>query len=393
MKINEIGRSIGMLCLISSAFFSVSGCSDGTAATLPAAVEQAQLQPGQLLTAEPATEYPALNNANNFLITYVSTSWNGHNTVVSGQIAVPKTPPPAGGYPVMSFGYGVRGQADNCAPSNALVGDRGNYDSFLNEWVKRGYAVLRTDYEALGTPGARSNGHGRSNANTIGDIVSAAHALSDKLSNDWVAVGHSQGGGAAVWTAGLKPVVGGKYTLKGAVAISPTGPGIPLFMDDVVNGKPVSDGAQGFIPIVVLSAKVIDPTIDLSSLVTPQMQPTFDAMRTLCTVPPIAGLQPGQYLKPGPSYDAVAKFARAQDPSFLEIKVPLSIVQGLSDETTVTPESTRAMVKSLCSRSALINYKEYAGQTHRGVIPVAQEDILGFTALALGGNAPRTPCT
>ena len=32
-----------------------------------------------------------------------------------------------------------------------------SYDSpLLNAWLKAGYAVVRTDYEGLGTPGART---------------------------------------------------------------------------------------------------------------------------------------------------------------------------------------------------------------------------------------------
>jgi len=394
MAIGKLSRHLALLTLVSIAGLSISGCIDDSAAAVdsssPPTVDTppaglVDLKPGQLLTAERVNGFPALDNADNFLVTYVSTSWTGRNTIVSGQIAIPRTPAPPDGYPVMSYGYGVRGQISSCAPSNAFSGD----NSYFDAWIKRGYAVLRTDYEAFGTPGRRSNGNGVSNANTMADIVTAAHALDYKLRNDWIATGQSQGGGATVWATGIQAMAGGLYKLKGAIATSPTGPGIPLFMDDVVRGKPVAPSAQSFVAIVAMSAKVVDPSIDLDNLVAPEMKPIFAAMQKECFPSPIPGLQPGQYLKPGADYDKVAKFAKDQDPSNLTMQAPIFILQGLDDATTVTPPTTRAMVKALCSRSPSVYYKEYAGQGHPGPAKYQIEEILDFAESALAGTAPN----
>ena len=48
---------------------------------------------------------------------YHSQSIQGKDIPVTGLIAVPTTPPPAGGYPVVSWAHGTSGIADTCAPS------------------------------------------------------------------------------------------------------------------------------------------------------------------------------------------------------------------------------------------------------------------------------------
>src|SRR4051794_25148715 len=87
----------------------------------------------------------------NRLLLYSSTSTAGRAVPVSGDIAVPKGKAPKGGWPVVTWAHGTTGIADACAPS--IIGTQANYDSpLLNRWLKAGYAVVRTDYEGLGTP-------------------------------------------------------------------------------------------------------------------------------------------------------------------------------------------------------------------------------------------------
>ena len=88
----------------------------------------------------------------NTLLLYRSTAVDGSTVAVSGDVAIPKGRAPKGGWPVISWAHGTVGIADACAPSK--VGTQANYDSpLLNRWLKAGYAVVRTDYEGLGTPG------------------------------------------------------------------------------------------------------------------------------------------------------------------------------------------------------------------------------------------------
>ncbi|HKU96299.1 MAG TPA: alpha/beta fold hydrolase [Vineibacter sp.] len=348
------------------------------------------VHPGQLITAVTRTANPLPDAAENFTISYISTSFDGRNTVVYGRVALPKTPAPQNGYPVISWANGTTGFAPQCAPSLMSTYP----DAYLNEWVKRGYAVLRTDYEGWGASGPRPVIHGRSNAAAVADIVTAAHHLTDKLSNDWIAVGHSEGGGAVLWAAALNKRPADKYPLKAAIAIAPIGPGILKFMDDAAGGAFVHQAAQPFISVTVLGAQVVDPSINLNDLVADPMMAQVAEARTKCLADlvKLPQLPKGQYLKAGDAYAKLARFVREQDASSLTLGVPALIIQAQDDKTTVTPDTTGQMIKSLCSRGASVTYKQYEGQGHSSVIGASREDALGFAEAAFAGRLPAGRC-
>ena len=92
----------------------------------------------------------------------------------------------------------------------------------LNLWVKRGWAVVKTDYEGLGTPGPHPYLAGASAARGTIDIVTAARHLHPGIGRRWAVMGHNQGGHAALFTASLAPArAPAIYYLTGAEAIAP----------------------------------------------------------------------------------------------------------------------------------------------------------------------------
>src|SRR3954453_18317492 len=115
---------------------------------------------GDLIWARKLTGADALSGARlNELVLYRSISSAGKPIAVSGTVSLPKGKPPKGGWPVISYAHGTTGIADACAPTRdtgkATVTPLNLYiDPLLERWLKAGYAVVRTDYEGLGTPGA-----------------------------------------------------------------------------------------------------------------------------------------------------------------------------------------------------------------------------------------------
>jgi pimeloyl-ACP methyl ester carboxylesterase len=346
--------------------------------------------PGQVVNVQAQTRSLLTESSQRWMVSYITTSHSGQSTVVQGLIDLPKTPPPAGGYPVVSWGTGTTGVAPQCAPSLAASPSRLEYQNLL---LKQGYAVLRTDYEGWGAFAGRPDLEGRSNAYAMADLVTAAHALPIQLSKEWIAAGHSQGGGAVIWVASMKERTPA-YPLKAAVALAPTGPGVLKFLNDVVDGQPVSAGAQPFVAITALATKVADPSLDLDKLTHPAMKPQIEAAKTTC----IGGLfgmpvlAPGQYLKKGPEFDKMVKFFAAQDPTQLKLQVPVFIAQGEKDQTTVTPPTTRQMMGALCGKGARIQYKEYAGEDHGSVIMASSADSLRFISSVLSNQTPANDC-
>lgn len=382
-SVHKLMQHMRRLTALACTSLAISACLPALASALPA--------PGSLVTATPDRLHGLREASRNLVISYVSSSFDGSNATVFGHVAIPKTPPPVGGYPVIAWANGSTGLAPQCMPSASVEGTR---DLYLNEWVRRGYAVVRTDYAGWGAAGPVPDLHGRSNAENLIDAVTAAHSLDVRLRNDWIAVGHSKGGGAVLWAAGLPDRSRGKYPLRGSIAIAPVGPGVLKFMTGVANGENVAPSALPFVALTALSAKALQPGIDLQSLTSAQLQPQLDALRSSCladvfSLPP---LPPGNYLKRGAAFDEYARLFAAEDASNLALRVPVSIIQAENDETTVTPDTTAQMVRSLCRRGASVRFSQYAGQDHDSVITASKADAFEFASTALAGGMQKNNC-
>ena len=103
-------------------------------------------------------------------------------------------------------------------------------------------------------------------------------------------------------------------------------------------------------------------------------------------------LQPGQYLSKGADFDKLARFLQQQDPSQLTLQVPVAIMQGEKDETTVTPPTTKLMIRALCSKGARVHYKEYADETHGSVVQASAKESLRFLDAVFKGEPTANDC-
>lgn len=347
----------------------------------PAAASIQEFKPGQLVTVNTLPQHRLADAAASYSFAYISTSPSGEAVVTYGSLSLPQGAQPVGGFPVLAWAPGTSGVAPQCAPS---LGEGDYAQPFLNEWVKRGYAVVQTDYSGWGQTTPRPVLHGRSNADAVINAVTAAHSISKQLSNDWIIAGHSEGGGTALWGAGTESATKGPYKLRGAIAYAPTGPGVADFFTYVLNGGEIPQGPQPFIAITALGAKAVDSSINLDNLVAPQMQPQLEATKKACLgdLHEFPQLQPGQYLQKGPDADKLMQYLRAQDPSQLTMNVPVVIYQGGKDETTVTPPTTKKMIGDLNARDAAITYREFPNADHVEVIPAAQDTGEPFTFAA-----------
>lgn len=158
-------------------------------------------------------------------LTYRSRSLNGDDIVVSGALLKPKGKAPKGGWPVVSWGHGSSGTSDQCAPSTTANKDGKvdlyGYSGFIVELLKAGYAVAATDYEGLGTPGEHPYIVADSEGRGMIDAVRAAIQAEPSLSKSWFAVGHSQGGQAAIAAGELSKTWGRGLDFRGTVGMAP----------------------------------------------------------------------------------------------------------------------------------------------------------------------------
>ncbi|WP_434379702.1 lipase family protein [Melittangium boletus] len=312
----------------------------------------------------------------NELVVYVSESVHGQAIAVSGLIALPHTPAPTGGYPVISWAHGTIGSADVYAPSRDFEGSAAHpYNAFphvlLNKFLDRGWAVVMTDYEGLGTEGPHPYLLGKSEARGILDIVRAARHLHPELSDQFAIVGHSQGGQAALFGAHFAPEWTPELTLRGVAALAPASAIGELVKLACL--KPEPDGGNAFVALFVAGALAGDPDIDRAQVLTPEANAVFAHVEERCRVElsqtdswgKLAG---PQLLRQEESASRTALFKQfeAMHPN-LVIQAPIRISQALSDQR-VNAALTAILVEqlSLTNGAGHVEYRPYlrVSQTH-----------------------------
>ncbi|KAL8768741.1 MAG: hypothetical protein Q9209_005159 [Squamulea sp. 1 TL-2023] len=160
-------------------------------------------------------------------IIFQSEDFNGSLVPVSAFIQWPYSPRVVanGTYPIVAWAHGTSGAFPACAPSHFR--NLANDFSAPFTLALQGYVVVAPDYAGLGVPrtaDGRPTIHqylaSQAAANDLLYAVEAAQSAFPQLSEGFVVMGHSQGGGAA-WAAAERqakiPVAG----YLGAVVISP----------------------------------------------------------------------------------------------------------------------------------------------------------------------------
>ncbi len=338
--------------------------------------------------------------AGTWAVGYTSADHDGEPTRVTGTVALPDGPPPPGGWPVLSWAHGTTGVADPCAPSRDTVdGPAHDYlglvDETLDEWVADGYAVVRTDFEGLGTPGPHPYLHGDSAANAMVDLVRAARDLDPAVGRDWFAMGHSQGGHAALFAAAREPQRR-DVRLRAAVPIAPGGIGVTgtvTFYRDHPDEEAVA-AALPFLPILLLGAAAADDRVDPDALLTDEAAPLLTAARTGCmdTVrKAAAGVDPTALFRPDADLSPVTRYFATQEPATVTPRVPTLIAQGTADALAPKPATDR-LVDTLCERYPMIDYAVYEGSGHRETVADSLPDVRRFVAALRAGDRPDTHC-
>lgn len=172
---------------------------------VPASVAAETRAAGDVVTSR-AISAPGFFYANVWSITYRSTSATGTAITVSGTVIVPKGA--SASTPVVAYAPGTHGLGDQCAPSRHLEAGDETEGLLIHQYATRGFAVVVTDYEGIGTPGEHSYMAGRSEGNVTLDAVRAALKLPGtglSATTKVAIVGYSQGGHAAGWAAQLAP--------------------------------------------------------------------------------------------------------------------------------------------------------------------------------------------
>ncbi|MDT5152654.1 MAG: hypothetical protein QOI01_4387 [Mycobacterium sp.] len=261
-------------------------------------------QPGDLIRSEPSrlvlepSGQLGAYMATGTRIMYRSTDTHGRPDAVTGTYFEPDNPwPGRGPRPLISLAVGTYGQGDQCAPSrlfNQGIHYSTGFDitygyeqGFVATMVARGFAVVVTDYEGLGTPGVHTYLNRASGGHAVIDAARAAHRLPGTSLDPRGPVafwGYSQGGGASAAAVELAPTYAPELDLVGAWAGAP-----PADSSDVL---PFADGSilAGAIGYVLNGIIAAYPEADapIHDTLTPRGEELLDKTKDQCTVQTLA---------------------------------------------------------------------------------------------------------
>lgn len=326
----------------------------------------------------------AIKGAINRLVLYRSSTGSGEHVAVSGIVSVPRGAPPRGGWPVVSWAHGTTGIADSCAPSvTPETAPVSRYPQvLLRPWITAGYAVVRTDYQGLGTPGVHEYLVGRSEGRAVLDIVRAARRLDLHVSRRVVLVGHSQGGHAALWAATLAPTWTPGLTVLGTVAIAPAShiETQARSVTALTEPGPLSSLAG----LIMRGLDAARPAVGVRSVLSAAARELYPETKRKCLEALYAkrswgGLAPAELFRSGASLRRLEHALGASDPEHLTMNGRVRVVQGLADDI-VFPAFTDRLVASYRDRGVRVSVRTYPGQGHSEVLPVAAGGINAWIA-------------
>jgi pimeloyl-ACP methyl ester carboxylesterase len=373
----------------------------------------ADKQNGEIFASEPMTVTEPLQRASSqaLRIMYRSQGVGGQPVAVTGFLLIPRGDPPSGGWPVVAWAHGTAGVGPNCAPSrypNLYITN--TYAPLIERLLLDGFAVVGTDYPGLGFPDQlHPYVQQEPEANSVIDSVTAARHLSPQLSPRWFAVGHSQGGQAAL-AAGESAPRGSGLQFLGTVSIAPASHGQQIIA--LIGGLRPADGfpfylEAAYASLVAVSATLFDPSLQYTDLLSPELAAQIPAAKQMCLVdletgglatylmkldPPLPNesvLNPSWASNPG-----IQRFAASINPATQRSAGPILLVQGLSD-AAVPPSATDALNGELCNLGDVVQYRTYPGEDHDTILNPggqAYSAIVQWLKDRLQGSPPPQTC-
>ena len=320
---------------------------------------------------------------------YQSKTLNGTLVPVSGFILWPYAAHShGGGRPFVAWAHGTSGTSKECAPSN-IQNLWYNFQG-LYELAIYGYVVVATDYaglgvsqDALGNSIIHEYATGPAQANDLFYSISAAQQAFPDLSEEFVAMGHSEGGGAA-WAFAEKVVAEPLPGYLGSVALSPF-----TRILDLPPGEPI-------IPAILL---FLVPNLQRNfGPFAPEDIFTSEGMRSLEILTRLDGCTTIVYqlvgpnlLKPGwQNNTAIQKYQKAAAVGRKAINGPLLIIQGGADPI-INSSTVEAAINDTVQEipSSQIEYHLLPNVTHTPTMYAGLPIYLDWINSRFAGEPPK----
>ena len=324
------------------------------------------------------------------LMTYKMLGVDNKEVMATALVFVPKTPEPANGWPIVAWAHGTTGVADKCAPSQqGLNGTQ----YLLQKLLAAGYVVVAPDYEGLGEPSGKESHpflNLKSEAYSITDAVVATRNYLDKqgkkTARQWVTVGHSQGGHAALGAAQYASRAQLDY--KGTVAIAPASNLAAILLGGeaaVANYPaniqiPVLASLDTFTSLIVAGLQGHNVSVSYNDVFKPDTAKIAPIAETECSSTVGDDLGEGMEIYAAKNSNSLMGYGRNQDnfmnlpvisnfltkdsqPLLTKVSTPVIIYQGEKD-ATVPKAATDLLKASAEAKGTKIEYKTDPEWTH-----------------------------
>jgi pimeloyl-ACP methyl ester carboxylesterase len=348
-------------------------------------------QPGDIIRARPLAT--TIDGARAWQVLHWSRTAEDRPVAVSATVFAP-TADAAPPRPVLAWAHGTTGMGDQCSLSAELDAGSAPEQALVALGVGRGMTVVVPDYQGLGTPGDHAYLVGQAEGRNVLDGIRAATRLegsgatADSRSVVW---GHSQGGGAAAFTAELQPTYAPDVHLVGAAV------GAPASDLTAASGSgPVDPAYRGFLMMVVVGMRAGYPSLAADdSLLSPDGRQALTEVDTQCLGDALGAfrdrdprmLLAGLPIDQSRWHDALEANRAGDRPT----DVPIFIYHG-ADDPLVPPALSAQLLERYCALGVTASRTVYPGTNHTSVIAAALDDITGYLSARLEGVPAPSDC-
>jgi pimeloyl-ACP methyl ester carboxylesterase len=348
---------------------------------------------GVLIKAEPFTRgVPA--GVKGWRILYTTTRPGGKPAVASA-LVLASSAAFAGPRPVIAWAHGTTGIEAGCAPS--LMTAPFGLVPALEPALAEGWVVVATDYTGLGTAGGHAYLDGDDEARAVLDSVRAARGIKDVAQSDQAVVwGHSQGGGAALWTGIAAPAYAPDVKLVGVAAFAPASdlPALAQQTKGTMFGKIVASYMLSGFSAAYADVKRGDYAGPWSALWSGDMAGRcLGEAGTLLTVAETKLLPAGGIYKRDPTSGPLGARLTQNIPD-KPIIAPVLIAQGRADDL-VLPGIQTGYVTRRCAAGQPIDYRTYPGRDHISLVtpdsPLIGQ-LMAWTEARFAGQPAAANC-
>ena len=330
--------------------------------------------------------------ADSQLMTYKMLGVNGKEVQATSLVFTPKTAAPANGWPIVVWAHGTTGVADKCAPSQQGLKES---QMLLTKLLLAGYVVVAPDYEGLGAEGNHPFLNLKSEAFSITDAVVATHDYlrrqGKKVAPQWMTIGHSQGGHAALGAAQYASRAQLDY--KGTIAIAPASNLAAILQggENAVKDQPVGVQIQALPPLDAFTSLIVagmqghQVSVSYADVFKADTAKIAPIAETECLDSVREALLKGMtdYIALPEHSGSLSGYGRKQDnfmsipvinnflikdsqPGTVKLNQPVIIYQGGQD-ATVPKAATDLLRASAEAKGTIIQYKPDAKWTHSSV--------------------------